>query len=155
MVFARNCCVARMLPREVELVPERTGMVCQGLLLLSFAFTISKFASAASRRPHHVLGVILICRRRSKSPGTRSQYASLFGVHRSRRVARRCNHTHACCCGMVHGPASDRNRFSRHHWPRGRSIPGSWMVGSLINDLFWTSTICHRVRQRCWMGSEV
>ena len=29
-------------------------------------------------------------------------YASLFGVHRSRIVARRCNPTdHACCCGMV------------------------------------------------------
>ena len=30
-----------------------------------------------------------------------SQYASWFGVHRSRRVARRCNSTHACCCGIV------------------------------------------------------
>ena len=48
-----------------------------------------------------MLGVILKCRRRSKSTGTRSQYASLFGVHRSRRVARQCNPTHAYCCGMV------------------------------------------------------
>ena len=55
------------------------------------------------------------------------------------------------CMLLRHGPASDRNLFSRLHWPRGRSIPGSWMVGSLINDLFGTSTICHRVRQRCWM----
>ena len=120
------------------------------LFLLSFAFTISNFVSAASWRPHRVPGVILKCCRRSKSTGTRSQYASLFSVHRSRIVARRCNPTHACCCG----PASDRNLFSRLHWPWGRSIPGSWMVGSLINDLFGTSTIwfCHRVLQSCWMG---
>ena len=26
LVFACNCYVARMLPREVELVPERTGL---------------------------------------------------------------------------------------------------------------------------------
>ena len=58
--------------------------------------------------------------------------------------------THSCML-LRHGPASDRNRFSGLHWPRGRSIPGSWMVGSLINELFGTSTICHRVRQRCWM----
>ena len=36
---------------------------------------------------------------------------------------------------LRHGPAFVRNLFSRLHWPRGRSIPGSWMVGSLINDL--------------------
>ena len=51
---------------------------------------------------------------------------------------------------LRHGPASDRNLFSILHWPRGRSIPGSWMVRSLIKDLFGTSTIwfCHDVRQR-------
>ena len=43
-----------------------------------------------------VLGVVLRCRRRSKSMGTHSQYASWFGVHRSRRGARRCNPTDAC-----------------------------------------------------------
>ena len=54
---------------------------------------------------------------------------------------------------LRHCPVCVRNLFSRLHWPRGRSIPGSWMVGSLINYLFGTSTIwfCHRVRQRCWM----
>ena len=78
----------------------------------------------------YVLHVVLRCRRRSKSTGTHSQYASWFGVHRSRSVARRsCNPTHACCC--EHGRASVRNQFSRLHWPRGRSNPGSWMVGSL------------------------
>ena len=71
------------------------------LSLLSFAFTISNFFSAASGRPHPVLYVVLRCHRRSKSTGTHSQYAALFGVHRSRRVARRCNPTNACCCGMV------------------------------------------------------
>ena len=50
------------------------------------------------------VSLVLRCRRRSKSIGTHSQYASLFGVHRSRRVARRCNPTHACCCGMVRRP---------------------------------------------------
>ena len=64
-------------------------------------FMISSFASAASWRPHHVLCVVLRCHRRSKSTGTHSRHASLFGVHRSRRVARRCNPSHACCCGMV------------------------------------------------------
>ena len=49
------------------------------VVVVCFSFTISNFVSAASRRPHHVLGVILKCRRRSKSTGTRSQYASLFG----------------------------------------------------------------------------
>ena len=48
-----------------------------------------------------MLCVVLRCHRRSKSTGTHSRHASLFGVHRSRRVARRCNPTHACCCGMV------------------------------------------------------
>ena len=62
---------------------------------------ISSFVSAASWRPHHVLCVVPRCHRRSKSTGTHSRHASLFGVHRSRRVARRCNPTHACCCGMV------------------------------------------------------
>ena len=32
--------------------------------------------------------VVLRCHRRSKSTGTHSQHASLFGVHRSYRVAR-------------------------------------------------------------------
>ena len=52
-----------------------------------------------------------------------------------------------------HGPASVRNLFSRLLWPRSRYIPGSWMVGSLIKDLFGTSTVWfyHRVRQRSWM----
>ena len=56
---------------------------------------------------------------------------------------------------LRHCPASVRNLFSRLHWSRDRSILRSWMVGSLINDLFGTSTIwfCHRVRQRCWMVS--
>ena len=26
LVLARNCCVARMLPKEAELVSERTGL---------------------------------------------------------------------------------------------------------------------------------
>ena len=97
-------------------------------MLLSFAFMISNFVSAASSRPHPVQGIILKCRRRSKSTGTRSQYASLFGVHRSRRVARRCN-------PIGHGTGS---------------TPGSWIVGSLINYLFWTyqrfdsATVCAR-----------
>ena len=54
---------------------------------------------------------------------------------------------------LRHGPASVRNLFSRHHWSRGRSIPGSWMVGSLIKVLFRTSTdwFCHRVHQMYWM----
>ena len=43
-----------------------------------------------------VLGLVLRCRRRSKSMGTHSQYASWFGFHRSRRGARRCNPTDAC-----------------------------------------------------------
>ena len=93
-----------------------------------------------------MLGVVLRCHRRSKSTGTHSQYyASWFVVHRSRRVARRCNRTH-------------RNLFSRLHWPRGRSIIGRvcyGMVGSIIKDLFGTSMIwfCHHVhvRQRCWI----
>ena len=51
-----------------------------------------------------------------------------------------------------HGPASVRNLFSRLHWSRGRSIPGSWMVGSLINDLLETSMIWfyHRVHCTIW-----
>ena len=36
-----------------------------------------------------------------QATGTRSQYASLFGIPHSRRLARRCNPTHACCCSMV------------------------------------------------------
>ena len=46
---------------------------------------------------------------------------------------------------LQQSPASIRNLFSRLHWPRGRSIPGSWMLGSLIKDLFGTPTIwfCH------------
>ena len=67
-------------------------------------FMISSFVSAASWMLHHVLDVVLRCHRRSKSTGTHSQHASLSGVHRSRRVARRCNPTHACCCGMVPRP---------------------------------------------------
>ena len=98
-----------------------------------------------------MLDVVLRRHHRSKSTGTRSQYASLFGVHRSHRVARRCN-PHSCML-LRNGPASVRNLFSRLHWPLGRSIPGSWMVGSLVKDLFGTSTVwfCHRVRQRSWM----
>ena len=91
-----------------------------------------------------MIGVVMRCRRRSRSMGTCSQYASWLGVHRSRRVARRCNITHACV--LRHGPASDRNLFSRLHWPRGRSIPGSWMVGSLTNDLFGTSALSVHIR---------
>ena len=67
---------------------------------------------------HHLLDVVLRCHRRSKSTGTHSQHASLFAVHHSRRVARRCYATYACCCGK--DPASLRNLFSRLHWPRGR-----------------------------------
>ena len=58
------------------------------------------------------------------------------------------------CMLLRHAPASDRNMFSRLHWPRARSIPGSWMVGLLINDLFGTSTIFHRVRQSGWMVGD-
>ena len=61
-------------------------------------FMISGFVSAASWRLPPVLDVVLRCHRWSKSTGTHSQHASLFGVHRSRRGARRCNSTHACCC---------------------------------------------------------
>ena len=89
-----------------------------------------------------MLDVVLRCRRRSKSTGTRSHYASWLVVHRSRRVAGRCNPTHACCCD---GPASVRNMFSRLHWPRGRSIPGSWMIGSLTclgRQRFGSANVC-------------
>ena len=61
-----------------------------------------------------VLGVDLRCRRRINSTGTHSQYDS-------------CS-PHSCML-LRHGPASVRNLFSRLHWPRGRSIPGTWMVG--------------------------
>ena len=54
-------------------------------------FMISSFVSAASWMLHPVLDVVLRCHRRSKSTGTHSQHASLFGVHRS-------------CCGMVPRP---------------------------------------------------
>ena len=57
------------------------------------------------------------------------------------------------CILLRHGPAFVRNLFSRLYGTRGRSIPGSWMVGSLIliNYLFGTSTIWffHRLRHRC------
>ena len=51
-------------------------------------------------------------------------------------------------------PASVRNLFSRLDWPRGKSIPGGWMLGSLNNELFGTSTVwcCHFVYQRYWMA---
>ena len=115
------------------------------LLLLSFAFTISNVVSVARWRPHPVLGVVLRCRRRSKSTGTHSQYASWCVVHRSRRVARRCNPTHACCCGMVPRLSGTCLAGSTGHG----TIPGSWMVGSLINYLFGhqrfdSATVCAR-----------
>ena len=36
---------------------------------------------------------------------------------------------------LRHGPASVRNLFRRLHWPRGRSIPGSWMVELLTGSV--------------------
>ena len=100
-VLSKWCCLCYRSPEYRSHTKYPQPFTVVHLLLLSLAFTISNFVSAARWRPHHVLGVVLRCRRRSKSTGTRSQYASLFGVHRSRRVARRCNPTHACCCGMV------------------------------------------------------
>ena len=104
IIWREMCCslAAHVRPFLIKLFQNiLSTCVFVGMLLLSFAFTISNIVSAANWRPHHVLGVVLRCHRRSKSTGTRSQYASLFGVDRSRRVARRCNPTHACCCGMV------------------------------------------------------
>ena len=70
-------------------------------MLLSFAFHDLKFCISSQLKAASCVCVVQRCHRRSKSTGTHSRHASLFGVHRSRRVARRCNPTHACCCGMV------------------------------------------------------
>ena len=64
------------------------------LLLLLYAFRdlrfwLSRQLKAAS------------CARCSTEMPPSKQCVSWFGVHRSRRVARRCNPTHACCCGVV------------------------------------------------------
>ena len=107
------------------------------LLLLSFAFMISSFVSAASWRPHPVLShVVLRSHRRSKSTGTHSQYASWFVYHHSCKVATRCNPSHACCCGIV-----------PHLF--GTCLTGSFGHGSGPFPVAGSSTIwlCHRVRQ--------
>ena len=41
------------------------------------------------------------------------------------------SYPHSCMLTR-HGPATLRNLFSRLRWPRGRSIPCSWLVWSLI-----------------------
>ncbi len=85
----------------------------------------------------------------SKHVNIHSQYASWFVVHRSRRVARGCNPTDACCCGIVPRLIGTCLAGSIGHGA-GPSPVAGW---TLINYLFGTSTIwfCHRVRQRCWM----
>ena len=50
---------------------------------------------------------------------------------------------------LPHGPASDRNLFSRLHWPQGRSIPGRVINQWLIWDI--NNFILPCVHQRCWM----
>ena len=42
---------------------------------------------------------------------------------------------------MRHGPASDRNRYSRRHWPRGRSIPGSITIPRRRIRSYYTSSL--------------
>ena len=90
-----------------------------------------------------MLDVVLRCRRRSKSTGTHSQHASLFGVHRSRRVARRCNplmHAAAAWSRVRSGPVLQaplprgRCKMTTHHKactlpavPSSRSKPASLM----------------------------
>ena len=100
--------------------PYVGGSCCCRLL-----FMISSFVSAASWRPHPVLDVVLRCHRRGKSTGTHSQCASLFVVHRSRRVARWCNLTHACCCGMLPRLFGTCLPSSIGH--RGRSISRTYL----------------------------
>ena len=56
----------------LKIVPSLRLCCCCRLL-----FTISSFVSAASWRPHPLLGVVLRCRRRSKSTGTHSPQIKL------------------------------------------------------------------------------
>ena len=98
-----------------------------------------------------MLGVVLRCRRRSKSTGTRSQYASMFGVHRSRRVARRCNPTHAYCCGMSDDVVLRCRRRSKSTGTRSQyasmfGVPRSRRVARRCNP---THACC------CGMSDEV
>ena len=72
---------------------ELCHIVTGRLLLLSLAFHDLKFCLS------NQLKAASSARCSSEMPP--SKQVSLFGVHRSRRVARRCNPTHACCCGMV------------------------------------------------------
>ena len=126
------------------------------LLLLSFAFTISSFFSAASWRPHPVLDVVLRCHRRSKSTGTHSQYASWFVVHRSRRVARRCNPTHSCCCGMVPRLFGLRNQFSTLHWPcHHKCVDWSLLCGNKDPVGSWLICVLFTWWQHCWYCYQV
>ena len=60
-------------------------------------------------------------------------------------MARRCNPTHASCCGMVPPLIGTCLAGSIGHGAGPFQVAGcllaGWMVGSLINDLFGTSTI--------------
>ena len=124
---------------------------CQLFLLLSFAFHDLKFCLSSQ------LKAASCARCSSEMPPSKQVNGHSFttclivwGSPQSQSGEAMKPHS---CMLLRHGPASVRNLFSRLHWQRGRSIPGSWMVGPLIKDLFGTSTVsfCHRVRQRCWM----
>ena len=111
-------------------------------------FMISRFVSASKWRLHPVLDIVLRWSSRSKSTGTHSQQASLLGGYRSRRVARRCNPTHACCCGMVPRPfgtclasSIGRCKMTIHHM--------AWTLPSVHSSISKPTSVMFMLNLQC------
>ena len=102
-------------------------------------FTISSFVSATSWRPRPVLDGVPIWRPRIKSGALIHKVSHGF-VFTAVAVGRGYV-TPLSCMLLWHGPASVRNQFSRLHWPRGSSIPGSMSIHIIIEDVFGTLMI--------------
>ena len=83
--------------RHVSLASSNVRHQVAQRLLLSFAFHDLKFCLSSQLKA----ACALCSSEMPPSKQVNGHSFTTFGVHRSRRVARRCNPTHAYCCGMV------------------------------------------------------
>ena len=127
----------------------RNRTMCR-MLLLSFAFHDLNFCLSSQ------LKAASCARCSSEMPPSKQvnghsftikNYASLFGVYRSRRVARRCNPTQACCCGMVPRSFGTCLAGSIGHGAGPFPVAGWWGPWSrtcLVRRWFGSATVCGR-----------